>query len=495
MGRLIRRKDITSEQYKRANYTMLWILIASYLVFIGTEIINIGKTGLELSVYIEFAVFGVAMIASIICYKAISTTKKCMIVFAVLYLFSYGVLVFCNGVIVMVMVFPVLAGFMLYLNSVVVGLGAIGTVIICGIKCFNVMGDKELFNYAILIYVGIFVFIFGIYRAIFLLIDFGKEDQEVIVKEAEHRQEVAKVVASIVEKLNNDFNEIVNSLEVINKSMNSADLAMNEISSSTENTAKAVNHQAEMTTHIQERLENTNELTTDAKNVTEVLKNIIIEGKEIADELKEQSNIVDQNISRISKTVEQLVLNVAQVSGITESILNISEQTNLLALNASIEAARAGEAGRGFSVVAEEIRKLSEETKDSTEKITAIISELSSVTNETQTEIEESVNCINEQRIKVNKVNENFTTVEQGMFELEAGVMNMSSEVESVLEANTKIVDSIELLSVSSEEVSAGTETCKETIDVTFENLEEFSAKVTGAFEQLRMLKKTAEIE
>ena len=64
-----------------------------------------------------------------------------------------------------------------------------------------------------------------------------------------------------------------------------------------------------------------------------------------------------------------------------------------------------------------------------------------------------------------------------------------------MLEANAKIVESISLLSTSSEEVSAGTATCKDTIDITFDNLEEFSAKVNGAFEQLQILKETAEIE
>lgn len=493
MGKLIKRKDITPEQYKRANFTMLSILVVSYLVFIATEVINIGKTGLHTSVFVRCAVFGVALLANIIIYNIMAKSKKCMILFAILYLIAYGVFIFGNGVVVMVMVFPVLAGFMMYLNSVVVGLGAIGALIICGIKCLTVMGDKELFNYAILIIAGVVVFIYGIYRTILLLIEFGKEDQAVIVKEAEHRQEVANIVASIVDALNNDFNDIVNALETINKSMGSADLAMNEVSASTENTASAVNHQAEMTTHIQERIENTNELTVSAMDTTEELKTVIVEGKNLADSLQEQSNIVDQNISRISKTVEHLVENVAHVSGITESILNISEQTNLLALNASIEAARAGDAGRGFSVVADEIRKLSEETKDSTEKITAIISELSSVTNETQAGIEESVNCINEQRVKVNKVNDNFTAVENGMFELEAGVIKMRAEVESVLTANAKIVESISSLSASSEEVSAGTTTCKETIDITFENLEEFSAKVASAFEQLKVLKETTE--
>ena len=61
------------------------------------------------------------------------------------------------------------------------------------------------------------------------------------------------------------------------------------------------------------------------------------------------------------------------------------------------------------------------------------------------------------------------------------------------MEANVKIVDSISTLGVSSEEVSASAETCKDTIDSTYNNLEEFSAKVNGAFEQLHILKNISE--
>jgi hypothetical protein len=78
------------------------------------------------------------------------------------------------------------------------------------------------------------------------------------------------------------------------------------------------------------------------------------------------------------------------------------------------------------------------------------------------------------------------------MFALESDVVNMSREVASVMEANAKIVDSVSTLSVSSEEVSAGTATCRETIGTSFENLEEFAAKVNGAFEQLQILNQTA---
>lgn len=495
MGRLIKRKNLTLEQYKRANFTMCSILVVCYLVYIAIEIINIGKTGLNVGVYARCAVYAVVLLATIITYKLVPTKKKCMVTFVSIFVIAYATLVFGNGVVVMVMVFPTLLGLMTYLNSLVIGLGAITTFVTCVIKCYLVIDDKVLLNYAILIIGAFLLSIYGAFRAILLLIKFSQEDQAVIEKEAAHRQEVANTVAEIVDKLNNDFSDIMVALDSINGAMCSADMAMDDISTSSDNTAEAVNHQAEMTSHIQERLENTNDLTTNAKDTTEGLKNIIVEGKNLADDLQNQSDLVDQNITRISETVEQLVINVEEVSGITESILNISSQTNLLALNASIEAARAGELGRGFAVVAEEIRKLAEETKDSTEKITAIISKLTSVTNETQAGIEESAECINEQRIKVNRVNESFTEVENGMFRLEEGVKNMSHEVESVMGANAKIVDSISTLGVASEEVSAGTATCRDTISTTFENLEEFSAKVNGAFEELKRLKEIAEAD
>jgi len=293
--------------------------------------------------------------------------------------------------------------------------------------------------------------------------------------------------------MDSDFRSMLEDLNIVNEAMGSADSAMNDISDSTESTASAVGTQASSTSHIQQNLELTNSLATEARNITSNLNDIIVNGKQLADDLQVQSDLVDQNITSISSTVNELVQNVQRVHGITDSILNISSQTNLLALNASIEAARAGDAGRGFAVVADEIRSLAEETKVSTEKITAIINELTEVTTKTQAGIIESSNSINEQRQKVILVNDSFTEVENGMEQLQGSVEVMSANIESVLTANSQIVDSICLLSAASDEVSAGTLTCKETISTAFENLGKFSDNVNGTFEQLQILRETTE--
>lgn len=490
MDKFIKRQALTPEQYYRANLIMSVILSLSYLVYIIVEIININKFGLSTGLILRCAVYAVMLLSSIIVYKMFSSEKRCMVIYAATFLFAYALLILGNGVVVIVMAFPALIGFIIYLNSPLIATECIATLIICIIKCVIVRaeGNMELFNYGILILSGLIVSIFGAYITILLLIDFSKEDRAVIEAEAAHRTQVAGVVERIVEKLELDFTEVVDILHEIDTAMASADAAMQDITKSSDTTAQAINHQADMTTHIQERLENATTLSINATNTAQQLKNIVEDGKTIADALYNHSDVVDQNITTISSTIEQLVENVNQVSGITQAIENISTQTNLLALNASIEASRAGEAGRGFAVVAEEIRTLAEETKSSTEKITAIIAELTKVTATTQEEIKASADAIAKQRTQVEEVNNNFIQSEEGMLQLQADVERMNTDITSVLNANKEIVDSISLLSASSEEVSAGTHTGEQTIHFATKNLEKFSIKVDGTFEELRTL-------
>lgn len=492
MGKIIRKQHLTENQYKRANRVMCLILLVSYLVYIIVEIMN-AKSEMESHAIMRCIVYGAIGVVDIIATLTLSKKKICMLILAVSYLAAFPVLIFGNGVVVLTMVFPVLIGFMIYLNSLLVGLGWLAALIIGALKCMQVMGDSVLFNYGILIMAGYVVGIVGSNVAISLLINFSKEDRAVIEKEAAHRAEVAAAVNEIVHNLDANFNEMLKSLASLNQAMQSAEEAVTDIAASSEETAKAINNQAGMTTHIQENLEHTDELSTDAKDTAKELTSVISDGKVLADDLLEQSNIVDTDIARISDMMNQLNAHVQKVSNFTNTISNISSETNLLAINATIESARAGEAGKGFSVIAANVRSLAEGTEGSAKQIESIIGELAAINREMSKAIQTSSESIARQREQVNSVDKSFTEVHTGITQLMSAMEIMNDNVKSVLDANSEIVESTRLISGASEEVSASTQVCKHTTDSAFDDLGRFSKKVDHAFEQLQKLKETAE--
>ena len=206
----------------------------------------------------------------------------------------------------------------------------------------------------------------------------------------------------------------------------------------------------------------------------------------LVEELSEATNSVNTAMADVAASMESTSSSIqeqAEVTGRIQDIINetvemsdeleqISAQTNLLALNASIEAARAGDAGKGFAVVAEEIRVLSEQTKQSTENIEEIINKLDQNATDTITSMDHVMDKIGDQVAMIHEIEEDFAGIHSGMSDLKENSIHMSDNVRTLKESNTTLVDSTNTLSSTSEEVSASAE---ETNAMCADNAERFN--------------------
>ena len=154
-----------------------------------------------------------------------------------------------------------------------------------------------------------------------------------------------------------------------------------------------------------------------------------------------------EQISRSTDICKQIIYNLGEESkeiiGIVRTITDISSQTNILALNASIEAARAGEQGRGFSVVAEEIQKLSEQTKTAVESIGSIVHQVVNNTEEAVKAMEENVLFTENGMESIRKANESTTLITASNEELEKQIHSIDEVAEMIRTNSDEVADSM----------------------------------------------------
>lgn len=205
------------------------------------------------------------------------------------------------------------------------------------------------------------------------------------------------------------------------------------------------------------------------------------DGKENIQKAIEQMSIISQNAESTGKVISTLNEKSSEIGSIVSLITDIAEQTNLLALNAAIEAARAGEHGKGFAVVADEVRKLAEQSNNSAQEISGLIKDIQESTEDAVTSMGEGEQAVKDGMSVVNHAGETFERIHQSITDIANRMSEVSNSVETINGGTENLTTAMDTITKITQETSGATQEVASAAEEQNASMEE----VSGATQQL----------
>ncbi|MCK6542893.1 methyl-accepting chemotaxis protein [bacterium] len=228
------------------------------------------------------------------------------------------------------------------------------------------------------------------------------------------------------ESLNSVIDNLENTEKTLGDAVSRLSSVVSELNSTMDQQVVGMNEQStslnQTTTTTQELAATSHQTTEKAQFVvesTERSMDITSKGKDAVDNTVDEMNEIKKRVERIAEQILDLSEKTQQIGVITTTVNDIAEQTNMLALNAAIEASKAGEFGKGFGVVAFEVRKLAEKSKEASLRIRDLITQIQNATNSTVMATEEGSKRVD---IGVEKIREAGKYMDESIQSLEESV-------------------------------------------------------------------------
>ena len=325
-------------------------------------------------------------------------------------------------------------------------------------------GIQQLYKTNItLVTISLIIGAFTIIFSIFLSIKLSKDIKNSIEDSAGYLQNIANGdftfslsneildrkdefgnISSSLNQIINNFKKIINSINSSVYSLTSSATQLSSIAEEMSRTAEDTSNRSntvataseEMAQTIEDIAKNTSKIADNSRKAF----NTAVEGNRIVGQSINEVKLMEETVIESARLIKLLGDKSKQIGEIVNTISDIADQTNLLALNAAIEAARAGEQGRGFAVVADEVRKLAERTANSTFEIGEMIRTI-------QFEIDNVVLSMNEATAKVNHGVSLTSKAGEALKE----IVNNSNELEIMIQ---QMASAIEEMSTTSEQIS-----------------------------------------